>query len=42
MRDDPTINVFVSDNEFQGMMSAAEKKAEATRRRIEDIEKSFF
>jgi len=41
MRDDPTIDVFAPDAEFQGMMSAAETKVEATRGRLREIEKSL-
>ena len=41
MRDDPTIEVFVPDAEFQSMMSDAEKKNQKTRARMREIEKSF-
>ena len=42
LRGDPTIGVFAPDVEFQGMMSAADKKTEATRSKIREIEKNFL
>jgi serine/threonine protein kinase/tetratricopeptide (TPR) repeat protein len=39
--DDPTLEVFKRDVEFQHMMSDAEKKNEKTRTQIREIEKNF-